>query len=977
MPWLRAVRDTDTGKALWHASPALGREVDGLLAAEQPRPHDARRAALSVARYLLRAHGRPTPFGHFAGVTTAGLDGPTRADWGLEHLPVARASAEWVEQIITRLEAVPELLERLPVVTNTTLAERGNRLIVPYQADTRADQQRAVEASVRLTGPVATVLTAARTPTSIGNVIAKVLAEFPAVGKATVDGFVRELLRVRVLITSLHAPSTETDALGYLLAQLKAAGADEVVGFSETIASLRAAHADLQHVARHQLAGARMRALAPGLRRHPVAVDTRLTATVVLPTTVAQEAERAALLLARLSPAPFGTADWKAYHMRFYERFGIGSTVPVLDVVADSGIGYPNGYPGTGPAEHKPRLTDRDRVLLGLAQQAALDGRREVLLDKATIEALTVGSEPARLPPHLEIGFRLRAPEAGALDRGGFRMEVVSVSRGAGVGTGRFLSVLDPAQRQALTNDLTALPASDPDTVAMQLSFPPLLPDSAHVTRTPLVLPTVISLAEHRPLADDVLTVEDLTVGCDGRRMYLAAPGRGHRVEAVGMHALNLNTHTPPLARFLTELSRAQCAQVAVFDWGAAAQLPYLPRLRSGRIILAPARWQLDASELPAANRPWEDWDAAFGTWRAARRLPLTVHVGGGDRLLPLDLTVPAHRALLREDLDRAGAVTVAEAPAAAELGWCGGRAHEIVVPLKASRPPAWPRLPKPTSARTVRRDLVHTPAVSPVLLASLYGDIRRQDTLLGEHLPDLLDRLGAPPWWFVRFRDPHQHLRLRFALPTADAFAATAGTVSAWADELRRDGLLSDLRYATSYPEMGRWGEGPAWAAAEEVFRADSRAVLAQLTPTPRPARRALVAAQSVAIASAYLGSTAEAMAWLIDHIPPVSPAPVARPEFTEAVALANPYDDWAALRSVSGGEAIVQAWNDRSEALAAYRRHLPGPDTQGINADDVLTSLLHVHFVRAVAVDFPEEALCLYLTRAAALAWTARRSR
>lgn len=119
-----------------------------------------------------------------------------------------------------------------------------------------------------------------------------------------------------------------------------------------------------------------------------------------------------------------------------------------------------------------------------------------------------------------------------------------------------------------------------------------------------------------------MLTVEDLTVGCDGRRMYLAAPGRGHRVEAVGMHALNLNTHTPPLARFLTELSRAQCAQVAVFDWGAAAQLPYLPRLRSGRIILAPARWQLDASELPAANRPWEDWDAAFGTWRAARRLP-------------------------------------------------------------------------------------------------------------------------------------------------------------------------------------------------------------------------------------------------------------------------------------------------------------------------------------------------------------------
>ncbi|MFD7609876.1 lantibiotic dehydratase [Streptomyces sp. NPDC059828] len=33
------------------------------LAAGQPRPRDVRRAVLSVARYLLRAHGRPTPFG--------------------------------------------------------------------------------------------------------------------------------------------------------------------------------------------------------------------------------------------------------------------------------------------------------------------------------------------------------------------------------------------------------------------------------------------------------------------------------------------------------------------------------------------------------------------------------------------------------------------------------------------------------------------------------------------------------------------------------------------------------------------------------------------------------------------------------------------------------------------------------------------------------------------------------------------------
>jgi thiopeptide-type bacteriocin biosynthesis protein len=243
--------------------------------------------------------------------------------------------------------------------------------------------------------------------------------------------------------------------------------------------------------------------------------------------------------------------------------------------------------------------------------------------------------------------------------------------------------------------------------------------------------------------------------------------------------------------------------------------------------------------------------------------------------------------------------------------------------------------------------------------------------------LPRLLEQLGNPPWWFIRFRDPNQHLRLRIALPDPGAFADTARTVSAWADELRSAGLLADLRYPTSYREMGRWGSGAAWEAAEEVFRADSRAILAHLAQPQRPGQRTLVAAHAVAIASAFLGSTEAGTRWLIDHIPSTSPVPVPRPQFTEAVRLAAPCNGWAALRGAPGGDAIVSGWAHRDAALAAYRQHLPGRDAQGIAVDDVLTSLLHVHFVRHVAVNFPEEEVCLYLARAAALAWTARATR
>ncbi|WP_405889493.1 lantibiotic dehydratase [Streptomyces sp. NBC_00133] len=966
-------------EALEHASPALASQVRALCSSGTPAARDVRRAVASVARYVLRAEHRATPFGLFAGVASAAIGPRAHTMWGSDHTVVGRASAEWLTAVVERLESCPELLERLLVVLNNTAARRGDRLIVPYKSDPQSDRRRAVEASMALTEPVRVVLDTAREPIRAGVLADKLAGEFPVAGPRKAQRLVQELIRHEVLITSLHAPSTETDALKYLLSQLDAVGADSLAPVADTVRELYAVQIDLSGCGSRSgraRAAARMRAHAPGLSRHPLALDLRLDAEVELPEEVAHEIERAASVLTRVSAHPYGTAAWKAYQRRFYERFGIGTMVPLNEVVADSGTGFPDGYPGAQADVRRPRVSVRDDTLVRLAQAAVLDGRDEVVLTDELIAAMDLGPEHPRVPPHLEVGVRVHAASAEELHRGRFRLEVVSVSRGVGVTTGRFLSVLAPKDRERLSAELADLPAADADTVPAQLSFPPLLPTSAHVTRAPQVLTTVISVQEHRATGGDVLTPDDLAVACDGRRMYLAASERGHRIEAVGMHALNPKEHTPPLVRFLTELSRAQCAQVTLFDWGAANAMPFLPRLRYGRMVLAPARWRLEAAELPGRDRSQATWDVAFDEWRSRRRMPRRVDLAEDDRRLLLDLDQAGHRTLLRQHLNRRRLAILVEAPESDAYGWCDGHAHEVVVPLKATRPPAWPTLPTPAPARTFSPAQIQTPGVSPLLLATLYGDLRRQDTLLARHLPGLLDRLGGPPWWFIRFRDPDQHLRVRIALPNPDAFAETARTVSAWADELRTAGLLSDMRFPTSYREMGRWGSGAAWDGAEEAFRADSRAVVTQLSQPQRPHQRALVAAHTIAIATAFLGSTEAGMRWLIDHIPPTAPTRVPRPQFTETVRLANPSDDWAALRGVPGGQAIVEAWADRDAALAAYRPHLPGPDAQGIRLDDVLSSLLHVHFVRHVAVDFPEEEVCLYLTRAAALAWMSRRT-
>jgi lantibiotic biosynthesis protein len=55
----------------------------------------------------------------------------------------------------------------------------------------------------------------------------------------------------------------------------------------------------------------------------------------------------------------------------------------------------------------------------------------------------------------------------------------------------------------------------------------------------------VISVAEYRSPRAGVIALEDLAVGCDGRRLYLASLTRRRRLEPVIQHALDLRAHTP------------------------------------------------------------------------------------------------------------------------------------------------------------------------------------------------------------------------------------------------------------------------------------------------------------------------------------------------------------------------------------------------------------------------------------------------
>ncbi|GAB1641488.1 lantibiotic dehydratase [Krasilnikovia sp. MM14-A1259] len=863
--------------AVTSAAPELAEQITRAVSGEPVAPQRLRRLVQAAVKYLLRWGTRATPFGTFAGVAPVQFGAHAAVRVGEAHRPVARPDGEFIAEHTARAEQSLATLRTVEVVTNSLGFQRGGTWVLPCA---RSEGERRWDVEVRLTGPVQAAIQAARSPVGFAELAAKIAGTTDV---AAAERLLAELVQVGVLLSALRPAMTVTDPAAYLARQ---------------------------HALPH-----------PGDR---VAVDLRADVAVTLPPAVLREAGRAAATLVAVAPAWPG---WVGYHSAFIERWGPGAAVPVRDVL--NVLGFPAGYRGS--ARRVPAVfTGRDGLLGQLAQQSVLDGCAEVVLDDGLIGRLR-GDDDRPPVPHTELRFALAADTVRDLDRGAFTLTVLSGSRHAGVSAARFLHLLTPAEFASFQRVFQHLPTTQPGAATVQLSGPPLDARLAAVARTPELLP-VLPLGEFHP--SPPWSVEDLAVTGDGQRLWLVSRTTGQPVEPLLCNSVLLPSLQQPLMRFLTEIWAAWSAPCSRFDWGHAAGLPFLPRVRHGRTIVHPARWIIERTALPARTAGWSQWRDAWQGHRHQRHIPQQVLLGEDDVRLRLDLDNHAHLAMVRDQLDRHARMVLTEAPGPAD--WIDNRPAELLLTLTHPVPATRPARP----ARPVC-NIQHRPGESRWLEARLFG---RLDAILTDLAGRPADHLPAG-WWFVRYPDPEPHLRLRIPLPDVERFADTAGHLARWVAYLHTNAAVYDYSLHPYRPET-RHGAGATLAAAEAVFAADSRAALRRLTGD----RQAATAAGMIAIADGFTG---DGLGWLAAHVPQFTGP---RLEPAQAELARRPLRD-----------------EHLAAALAAYRTSAV---EAGLDPDQILGDLLHLHHARMIGVDSTSERHCLRLARTVARTAQARQA-
>jgi len=952
--WGRAeVRD-----AVEAASPDLAGQVTRLLRpGTRPGDKDLRRTVVAVAAYMLRWQRRVTPFGLFAGVMPVTV-GPASAALDAGGQAVARADSDWTAALAAALNRDPDLRPHLAVTASNLAVVRDGRLVIARRPPPGAAVLGpAEEASVRWTRPVRAAVEAAQSPVVVAVLEGKLEAQFPEALPGSIAAVINGLIAGGFLVTSLHPPQTAADPLAWLIGALRDAGAGQVPGRLladlEEIAALISAHNEAppsQAPTLRGLAASRMRELAPAAQL--LQVDVRLTGSASLPQAVLEEAAAAATVLLRLSTRPWGTPGWTDYHQRFRRRYGPGALVPLRELTSDAGLGFPDGFAGGPPQRPAWRmLTDRDAAFLALVQQAVLAGQQEIRLGTSDIKALTTGDHrDAVLPERAEIGVCLRAASAEDIDAGRFTLRLAATPRTPTSMAGRFTHLLPAEETRRLA------PEDGPDTLAVQLSFPPRSPHAENVTRARPLTRAVLPLGEHPPEPETeagtmTVGIDDLAVMCDGAQLYLVHAPTGRRAVPLIPHALDVKVRTPPLARFIAEVASARSAFWGPFDYGAARALPYIPRIRHGRTILAPARWRLQSADALHGQDPGGGAAGRLAAWRRAWRVPARVIMHDDENRLPLDLDQPLDRALLLARLARRDVTELWEDDPPEASGWAGGRPAELLVTLTLAD---GQERPLPATAPPGR---VHRPGGSSVVYARITGNPARFDAILTGHLPALMGRIGAVTgrWWIRRHRDmvhtwEPQHLALLIRLSDPGEFGAVARELAGLAEELAAAGLPGDLSLASYAEHPGRYGEGPAMAAAEKVFAADTLAAIAQVTAASASGitGQALAAASMAAVAAAFAADEQagyRALTRCLDQ----GAGPLDRGVREDACRLADPADGHAALRALPGGQDVAAAWTSRDQALAAYYDALAAQRNPGT----ALRTLLHEHHMRALGID------------------------
>ncbi len=815
----------------------------------------------ALVQYFARMCDRCTPFGLFAGVSVGEVGSETRLRLAGRERYRRRSALDLAQvfRLVGTLIRDGSVRASLRYRPNDTLAKVGSGYQYVEASSQNGDARHKI-AFLEEDDALVAALDEARggaTLPELSVALAERISD-PEVGAADIAEYLDDLIEAQVIEPELIPAVVGEDPLDQILKSLEVAPE-----LSDSFTRVRRLRTELDRLDTHG-AGAPPEAYTAvnavwteelGLEKtdrllqvdmFKEAAELRLSGDVV------EEVLRGAEPLGRLAgPLADPLRDLKN---RFRERYG-SREVPLAEAFdPERGLGAPGpdlqpripvspllAGLDIGPARGHREVDVKGSFSEVLANRLFGPGAEVPMvleLDDDLLDRLAV-AEPGLLPDALGIHFELLAVSEEAVRNGDFRILLHGAAGPSGARMlGRFCD-LDPFLFDKVCDHLRDEEALAPDEVYAEVVHSPE-GRIGNVVRRPRIRETELSWIGHSGCEmAQRLTVADLVIRLDGHRFQLLSRRDGKSVRPRLTSAHNYR-RSSGMYRFLCALQNDGTRPGFGWGWGSLNGLPFLPRVFRGRTVYALARWKVGreraAYKAIGTAKTEIARDDAIRQLARELGLPRFIRLRDGDNRLLLDLENPLCLAVLADHAARRR-VLILEETLTDDLEGCvsgpeGKYRNEIILPLVRKEPVAAFENTRRTrrSAGTALSLQRTFPPGGEWLFFKFYALAGTADRLLSEIVAPLaaLHEEVAPgePWFFIRYSDPEQHLRVRFR-GGREVRRALEDRATSLVRPLVESGSVHRVTLDTYVREIERYGGDRGIELAEMWFGHDSAAVL------------------------------------------------------------------------------------------------------------------------------------------------------
>ncbi|MGG9963924.1 lantibiotic dehydratase [Ferruginibacter sp. SUN106] len=846
------LKDKNFLEALFLASPVLHEELLKYAQGAMSDTKGIKKLIFSLAKYHLRMSSRCTPFGLFSGcAVTAWDDNETSIIIDTENKldRHTRFDMHYLCALAQHIAALPFIKSKLLYYPNSAFYKMAEEIrYVEYHY--RNGRRKHIISAVLASDYTLDILQAAADGITVQNMINRLVGE--DITQEEAAEFIDEIIAAQLVVSEMEPSVTGSEFLYQIISVLKKINTASETAINEITGMLEQINALIKCIDTNSINDSTAYTeITDCLKKLNLPfelnklfqcdLNIKLTANKINSSIKTELAE--ALNIINLTNKTIANPNLTAFASRFYERYE-DAELPLLEVLDnETGIGYADQHTGNitplldgmaiagTPGDSKFEWSVRDKFLFGKLLSATETRQNVIEFQEPDFKDFKNGWDS--LPPSLSVIFRLLDDDRILLENSGSSSAANLLARFAH-GNKDIHAIIDDVVKDedeknpsVIFAEIVHLPESRIGNILLHPSF--------RKYEIPFLSKSAVT-------ADCQIALGDLMVSVKANTVFLRSKKLNKIIIPRLSSAHNYSFGALPIYQFLADLQLQGKQAGILFNWGILEnQFKQLPRAVYKNVVLKEAQWNFVKKDIEMLlNKQDNDFTIAINQFKETWRLPSLIVLADGDNELLINLHDKLMVDVWLEAVKNRGSFIIKEflggTKSSAVKDSTGNLyANQFIAVLM--RNTAAYNFPEPQKEMLLITDTQKNFTLGTEwVYYKLYCGHKTADTVLQSVIQPLVQQLTAnniiDSFFFIRYNDPHFHLRVRFHITTIENLGILLKQVQQHLEPFLQQRLIWNIQNDTYKREINRYGHQTI-TEAEKLFFHDSLAVLKFLDQT------------------------------------------------------------------------------------------------------------------------------------------------